>query len=184
MFGALFGIISGIVMFPFLMLTAIMMGTPPDSISLAMGMSISYSGDNNCNVILGIAMHLLTSAIAGTIFGFVAHKANRLRITRIGKGIGKGIVWSMIVFVILYIPTTISMVQPNLLKFTCQVNSKQDIEQNQLMVLQQQILPLYSFGFIAHLVFGARLGCLMSLFVLMGSRRGNKKRNRYRPFDK
>ncbi len=182
MFGVLFGIIAGIVMFPFLMLTAIMMGMSPDSISLARGMSISYSNDNNYNIIIGIAAHLLTSAIAGTIFGFVTSKANRLRITGIRKGIGEGIVWSIIIFAVFYIPTTISMVQPNLLKIIDQVNPKQNSEQNQLMVVQQQILPLYSFGFIAHLVFGGTLGCLMSLFVLMDS--NNNKKNRYRLFDK
>ena len=29
----------------------------------------------------------------------------------------------------------------------------------------QMIIPLYGFGFIAHIVFGATLGFLMSLFV-------------------
>jgi TM2 domain-containing membrane protein YozV len=153
-----------------------MRGMPPDSISLARGMSISYSSNNDYNIILGIASHLLASAIAGTIFGFVTSKANRLRITGIRKGIGEGIVWSIIIFMIFYIPTTISMVQPNLLKIIDQVNPKRNSEQNQLMVVQQQILPLYTFGFVAHLVFGATLGCLMSLFVLMDSGT-NKKKN-------
>jgi hypothetical protein len=183
MLGALFGIIAGIVMIPFLMLTAIMMEMHPDSISLARGMSISYSSDNDYNIVLGIASHLLTSAIAGTIFGFVTSKANRWRITGIRKGIGEGIVWSIIIFVIFYTPTTISMAQPNLLKIIDQVNPKRNSEQNQLMVVQQQILPLYTWGFVAHLVFGATPGCLMSLFVLMDSGTNNKK-NRYRSFDK
>jgi hypothetical protein len=171
-------------MFPFHMLTDIMMGTPPGSISLATGMSISYSNDNDYNVVLGIATHLLTSAIAGTIFGFVTHKAKRLRITAFGKGIGEGIVWSIVIFAILYIPTTVIMVQPNLLKIIDQINSKQNSEQNQPSVVHQQILPLYTFGFIAHLVFGGTLGCLMSLFVLMDSGSTNNKKNRYRSFDK
>ena len=184
MFGALFGIIAGIVMFPFLMLTAIMMGISPDSISLARGRSISQNSDNDYNTILGISVHLLTSAIAGIIFGFVTSKANGLKITGIRKGIGEGVIWSIIIFAILYIPTTISMVQPNLLKIIDQVNPKQNSEQNQPMVVQQQILPLYSFGFIAHIVFGSMVGCLMSLFVLMDSGNSNNKKNRYRLFDK
>ncbi|MEJ7640773.1 MAG: hypothetical protein WKF36_01110 [Candidatus Nitrosocosmicus sp.] len=123
-------------------------------------MSISYSNNNNYNVILGIAVHLLlTSAIAGIIFGFVTLKANRLKITGFRKGIGEEIFWSIIIFVTLYIPTTISMVQPNLLKIIDQVNPRQNSVQNQLMFEQQQILPLYSFGFIAHLVYGETLGC-------------------------
>ena len=82
MFGALFGIIAGIVMFPFLMLTAIMMGISPDSISLARGRSISQNSDNDYNTILGISVHLLTSAIAGIIFGFVTNKAKRIEDNR------------------------------------------------------------------------------------------------------
>ena len=150
-------------------------------------MSISYSNDDNYNVILGIAAHLLAGAIAGTIFRFVTSKANRLRITGMRKGIGEGIVWSIIIFVMFCIPTTISMVQPNLLKIIDQDNPKQNSEQNQLMVVQQQILPLYTFGFIAHLVFGGTLGCLTSLLVLMDSSNNssnNNKKNRYRLFDK
>jgi hypothetical protein len=165
------------------MLTAIMTGMPPESISLARGMSISHSSDYDYNIILEISVHLLASAIAGTIFEFVTRKANKLRITGIRKGIGEGIVWSIIIFAILYIPTTISIVQPNLLKIIDQVNPKQNSEQNQPSVVQQQILPLYTFGFIAHLVFGGTLGCLMSLFVLMDGSTNNKK-NRYRSFDK
>jgi hypothetical protein len=94
------------------MLIAKMMRTSPDSISLARGVSSSNSSDNDYNIILGIATHLLTSAIAGIIFGFVTRKANRLKITGIRKGIGEWIVWSIIVFVILYISTTISMFSP------------------------------------------------------------------------
>jgi hypothetical protein len=69
------------------------------------------------------------------------------------------------------------------LKIIDQVNPKQNGEQNQPMAVQQQILPLYSFGFISHLVFGGTLGFLMSLFVFMDSG-SNKKKNRYRSFDK
>lgn len=145
-------------------------------------MWISYSNDNNYNVILGIGAHLLATAIAGTIFGFVTSKANRLRITGIRKGIGEGIVWTIIIFVIFYIPTTISMVQPNLLKIIDQVNPKQNSEQNLLMVVQQHTLPLYTFGFISHLVFGGTLGYLMSLLVLKDS--NNNKKNRFMLFDK
>jgi len=70
----------------------------------------------------------------GNVFGFVTHKANRLKITGIGKGTGEGILRSIIIIVILYITTAISMVQPNLLKIMDQVNPKQNSVQDQLMV--------------------------------------------------
>jgi hypothetical protein len=45
------------------------MGIPSDSLSIARGMSISHSYNNNFNLILDIGMHLFTSAIAGLVFG-------------------------------------------------------------------------------------------------------------------
>ncbi len=68
-------------MFPFIMLTAIMVRMPPDSLSLVRGMAVGYSNDNNYNIVLGIGMHLLTSAVAGIIFGFAIRKVNKFKIT-------------------------------------------------------------------------------------------------------
>jgi hypothetical protein len=49
MVGAFFGLVSGIVMFAFLMLTSIMVGIAPESLSLARGMAITHSYSNNNN---------------------------------------------------------------------------------------------------------------------------------------
>lgn len=165
--GALFGLVAGIVMYSFLMLTSIMIGISPDILSLSRGMSIthSYSNNNNINLILGIGMHLLTSIVAGMIFGFVINRINKFQIISFRKGISEGIIWAIIIFVILYIPTTISLVQPNLLEIIHKTNPNQNSLQNQQMV-GQLILPLYGMGFIAHIVFGATLGFLMSWFIL------------------
>lgn len=156
--GELFGLVAGIVMYSFLMLTSIIIGIAPDSLSLSRGMSIthSYSNNNNINLILGIGMHLLTSIVAGMIFGFVINRINKFQIISFRKGISEGIIWAIIIFVILYIPTTISLVQPNLLEIIHKTNPNQNSLQNQQMV-GQLILPLYGMGFIAHIVFGATL---------------------------
>jgi hypothetical protein len=161
-------------MLPFLMLTAIMMGMTPDSLSLARGMSLGFSDNNNFYLFLGIGMHLITSVIAGMIFGFMIRKVNKFKIANFKRGIGEGISWAIIIFIVLYIPTTISMIQPNLVKIIHQINPNQNGLQNQPMV-EKQILLLYGFGFIAHVVFGAALGYLMSFFVLRGIDKKNKK---------
>ncbi len=67
------------------------------------------------------------------------------------------------------------MIQPNLLKIIDQIDPKQNGIQSQLMVEQQQIAPLYLFGFIAHLAYGVTLGCLVSPFVLAGDKNNIKK---------
>jgi hypothetical protein len=151
-------------MYPFLMIISNIMGIPSDSLSIARGMSISHSYNNNFNLILGIGMHLFTSAIAGIMFGFLVNMINKFKITTFRKGIKEGIIWAIIIFLILYIPTTIIIVQPNLLEIIRQVNPTHNSLQSQ-QIAEQMIIPLYGFGFIAHIVFGAMLGLLMSLFI-------------------
>jgi len=68
-------------MYPFLGIISNVIGIPSDSLSIARGMSISHSYNNNFNLILGIGMHLFTSAIAGIIFGFVIKIINKFKIT-------------------------------------------------------------------------------------------------------
>jgi ABC-type transporter Mla maintaining outer membrane lipid asymmetry permease subunit MlaE len=73
-------------MYPFLMIISTVIGIPSDSLSIARGMSISHSYNNNFNLILGIGMHLFTSAIADIVFGFVIKMVNKFKITTFKKG--------------------------------------------------------------------------------------------------
>ena len=68
-------------MYPFLIIISNIMGIPSDSLSIARGMSISHSYNNNFNLILGIGMHLFISSIAGIIFGFAIKIINKFKIT-------------------------------------------------------------------------------------------------------
>ncbi|MBA3750008.1 MAG: hypothetical protein H0X03_03790, partial [Nitrosopumilus sp.] len=78
MFGAIGGVISSMVMYPFLFLTTSMMGIPLDDLSIARGMAISNDENNNYfNLVLGIGLHLLTGAVAGMIFVFMINTINR-----------------------------------------------------------------------------------------------------------
>ena len=59
-------------------------------------------------------MHLVTGAIAGVILAIIISNIRKLKIIDFNKGIIEGVVYSINIFVVLYIPTTMSMVQPNL----------------------------------------------------------------------
>jgi len=144
-------------MYPFLMIISNIMGIPSDSLSIARGMSISHSYNNNFNLILGIGMHLFIGSIAGIIFGFAIKIINKFKITTLRKGIKEGITWAIIIFLILYIPTTIIIVQPHILEIIGQGNPTHNNLQNQ-QIFVQMIITLYGFGFITHIVFGATLG--------------------------
>ncbi len=153
-------------MYPFLFLTTSMMGIPLDDLSIARGMAISNLDSNNYfNLGLGIGMHLLTGVIAGVIFALVVSAISRLKITSFGKGIVEGVIFSAVVFIVLYVPTTVYMVQPNLSEIMHQANPQPNEQQNQIVV-ENNLFPLYGFGFVAHAVFGVVLGYLVSLVVL------------------
>ena len=168
LFGALGGIIASIVMYPFLFLTTSMMGIPLDDLSIARGMAISNNNDNYyLNLILGIGMHLLTGAIAGVIFAVVISTIKKFRINSFKKGIIEGVIYSILIFIVLYIPTTISMVQPNLFDIMNQSNPTQSIFEDK-QTIKENFIPIYGFGFIAHIIFGIVLGFVTSLLLFRG----------------
>ena len=168
--GALGGVIASIVMYPFLFLTTGIMGIPLDDLSIARGMAISNINNNYyLNLKLGIGMHLLTGAFAGAIFTITVSMIKKFRIINFKKGIMEGIVYSIIIFIVLYIPTTVSMVHPNLVEIMSQSKPAQSSSKDQKAV-EQNLIPIYGFGFIAHIVFGfiahivfgVMLGCMVS----------------------
>ena len=115
LFGALGGIIASIAMYPFLFLTTSMMGLPLDDLSISRGMAISNINDNYyLNLTLGIVMHLLTGVIAGVIFAIIVSTVKKLAIINFKRGITEGVIYSIIIFIVLFMPTTLGMVLPNL----------------------------------------------------------------------
>jgi len=165
LFGALGGIISSIAMYPFLFLTTSMMGLPLDDLSIARGMAISNINDNYyLNLTLGIVMHLLTGAIAGVTFAIIVSTVKKFAIINFKKGITEGVIYSIIIFIVLFIPTTLGMVLPNLFDIMNQSNPTQsNLEDRQ--TVEQNLIPIYGFGFIAHIIFGIILGFLTSLLL-------------------
>ena len=174
MFGALGGIIASIAMYPFLFLTTSMMGLPLDDLSIARGMAISNINDNYyLNLTLGIVMHLLTGAIAGVIFTIIVSTVKKLAIINFKRGITEGIIYSIIIFIVLFIPTTLGMVLPNLFDIMNQSNPTQSGSEDRQTV-EQNLISIYGFGFMAHIVFGIILGLVTSFLVIRGHMIQNK----------
>lgn len=166
--GAVGGVIASIIMYPFLFLTTSMMGIPLDDLSIARGMAISNINDNYyLNLTLGIGMHFLTGAIAGAIFTIIVSTIEKFRINNFKRGIIEGIVYSIIIFILLYIPTTMSMVYPNLVDIMNQSSPAQSSLKDQKTV-EQNLIPIYAFGFIAHVIFGIILGFVTTLLIFRG----------------
>ncbi len=145
-----------------------MMGIPLDDLSIARGMAISNIDDNYyLNLILGIGMHLLTGAIAGAIFIIMVTTIKKFRINNFKRGIMEGIFYSIIIFIVLYVPTTMSMVYPNLVDIMNQSSPAQSSSKDQKTV-EQNLIPIYGFGFIAHIIFGVMLGLVTTLLIFRG----------------
>lgn len=165
LFGTIGGIIASIAMYPFLFLTTSMMGLTLDDLSIARGMAISNSNDNYyLNLTLGIVMHLLTGAIAGVVFAIIVSTVKKLAIMNFRRGITEGVIYSIIIFIVLFIPTTLGMVLPNLFDIMNQSNpSQSSFEDSQ--TVEHNLGSIYGFGFIAHIIFGIILGFMTSLLI-------------------
>jgi hypothetical protein len=169
LFGAVGGFVGGLVMIPFMMLTAMMAGMPANTMPVAMG--LAFGANQNNAMMTGLGMHLLTSTLIGIIFGAVTGTVGKLRITGFGKGIGEGLITGMIAFAVLFIPISMMVMPPVLMKMMMQMNP--NMTQQQAMGMLQQGMPMMmGIGILEHLAYGAVLGAVASALVLkLGARK-------------
>lgn len=161
-YGAAGGIVAGLVMAPFLMLTAIMTGMPANTMVVAMGLGFGASQDNA--MMVGFGMHLVTSVLVGMIFGVVI-SIRGLRIASFGKGIGEGLIAGMVAFAVLFVPIGMYVMPPVLVEMMMTMDPS--LTQQQAGNALQQGMPLMiGMGVLEHLVYGAVLGAVASAFVL------------------
>jgi hypothetical protein len=159
--GATSGLAAGTIMSPFLMLIGVIMSIDPNTISIARGMAFGFNNDNNYALIVGLVIHL-SSTVIGIIFAILVKKINLLKITGYKKGLLEGIIMGIVVFAILYIPTTLVMIQPQLHILISQNNPA--LSQTQIQILGENML-IMGLGFMAHIIYGATLGS-MTTFLL------------------
>jgi uncharacterized membrane protein len=112
-------------------------------------------------------MHLLTGAIAGVIFVIIVSTVKKLAVINYKRGITEGVIYSIIIFIVLFIPTTMSRVQPNLFDIMNQSNPTQSSLEDKQTV-KQNFMPIYGFGFIANIILGIILGFMTSLLIFRG----------------
>jgi hypothetical protein len=175
MFGAIGGFVAGLVMAPFIMITAILAGMPPDTMLIAMGLIFGPSSSKDIAMMVGFGMHMLTSILIGIIFGAVISLVKKLWITGFGKGIIEGLVTGMIAFVVLFIPISIGVMPPILMKMAMQMNPT--MTEQQIMGMMQQNMPMMmGMGILEHLVYGAVLGAVTTALILKTDmRRGGQQ---------
>ncbi|MDP8906282.1 MAG: hypothetical protein M3M88_02035 [Thermoproteota archaeon] len=161
-FGAIGGFVAGLVMAPFLMITAMMAGMPADTMPTAMGLAFGAGKDNA--MMVGFGMHMLTSVLIGVIFGAVT-SIKKLRIRGFAKGIAEGIIAGMVAFAVIFIPVSMMMMPPVLVGMVKQMNPA--MGESQIMGMLQQNMPLmFGMGIVEHLVYGVVLGAVVSALII------------------
>ncbi len=162
LFGAIGGFVGGLIMIPFMMLTAMMAGMPGNTMLVAMG--VAFGANQNDAMTTGLGMHMLTSALIGVVFGAVTSSVSKLRITGFGKGIAEGLITGMIAFVVLFVPISVAVMPPVLIEMMMQMNP--GMTQQQTMGMLQQGMPMMiGIGVLEHLVYGAVLGAITSALI-------------------
>lgn len=113
-FGAIGGLVGGLVMYAIMsvVMEAIGMGANCFAVILAL---ITGQPFSNSLVPIGVAIHLVTSTIIGTIFGVVVTSINKLRINGFARGIGFGVVAGLIAFVALFLPIAMIAMPPKMM---------------------------------------------------------------------
>ena len=96
MFRAIGGFVAGLVMAPFIMITVILAGKPPDTMFIAMGLIFDPSFSKDAATMVGFVMHMLTSILIGIIFGAIISLVKKFWITGFGKGIIEGLITGII----------------------------------------------------------------------------------------
>jgi len=162
LFGAIGGFVGGLVMIPFMMLTAMMAGMPANTMPFAMG--LAFGANQNDAMMRGLGMHLLTSTLIGIIFGAVTSVVGKLRITGFGKGIAEGLITGMIAFAVLFVPVSMVLMPPVLINMMIQMDPTMT-QQQAMGMLQQGIPMMMGIGVLEHLVYGAVLGAMTSVLV-------------------
>ena len=81
-------------MAPFLILTALLVGMPANTMPTAIG--LAFGADSTNAMMTGFGLHTLTSVLIGVIFGVVIANVNKLRIFGFTKGVSEGLITGMI----------------------------------------------------------------------------------------
>jgi hypothetical protein len=178
-FGAIGGFVAGLVMAPFIMITAILAGMSPDTMLIAMGLMFGFSSSKDIAMMVGFGMHILTSILIGMIFGVVTSLVKKFWITGFGKVIIEGLITGMIAFIVLFIPISMGVMPPILMKMAMQMNPT--MTEQQIMGMMQQNMPMMiGMGILEHLVYGAVLGAVTtSLILKTGMRRRGQQQQEH-----
>src|SRR5713226_7064576 len=159
--GAVGGLVAGAVMLSLMMIINIETGNPPVAPQTMTGML--FFKDTMMATYTGIGLHFIASTLIGLIFGAVTSES-RIRLTRMGNGIGLGMITGMIAFAVLFAPMMVTIYPKQMATIAEMMNpsiSEQDIMKN----IQASIPMIINNSILVHIIFGAVLGAVTTAIL-------------------
>ena len=111
-YGALGGIIGGIVMYAAMSGVMLSIGMGANCFAIIAGMITGQSYSSA--MATGTALHFLTSVAIGGIFGLVVGVVRQLRVTGYGKGIAFGLAAGLVAYAVLFLPVALTLMPPKM----------------------------------------------------------------------
>jgi len=130
--------------------------TPPGSFFGAIGISLGYYDPITASLI-GFGLHVLTGTVAGNIFGQVSLFWKRMSPYNAKHGLKTGIIVGAVLWIVLFVPVSLLIMQPLLDSFTTGITANQYVYS--IASAFSNLFGIIIFGSLAfHLIYGALLG--------------------------
>ena len=131
--------------------------TPPGSFFVVIGISLGYY-DPVTAPLIGFGLHVLTGTVAGNIFGQVSLFWKRMSPYNAKHGLKTGIIVGAVLWIVLFVPVSLLIMQPLLDSFTTGITANQYV---------YSIASAFSnlFGII---IFGSVYGIQIQMAFLFG----------------
>ena len=130
--------------------------TPPGSFFGVIGISLGYYDPVPAQLI-GFGLHVLTGTIAGNIFGQVSLFWKRISPYNPRHGVRSGMIVGIILWIVLFVPVDLFVIQPMLDSFTRGITPNQYV-----FSIAHNFSGLFGIiigvSLIVHLIYGALLG--------------------------
>lgn len=144
--GIIGGIIGATIMTVILVGSKMMMGMPLLADFVVMGTFVGGTG--SAAVSAGFIAHYLLGITLGAVLGAIVASVKKLRLTNWGKAAGIGLLYGIVVWLVIFLPTVMYGFAP--------------IIMNMMGVVAAGMFPMVlGIAFIEHLLYGISLGALI-----------------------
>jgi hypothetical protein len=152
--GCVAGLVGGFAIFVSIFIIDLGMGAGQGSFYKVVGLPAGISGIEA--TLFGMVAHMLTAALIGTVFGLGSGISRLLEISSLKKGAVAGIVTSLVVFLVFFMPITSLLMVPLL-------ESSSELQEAQMLLANRDLIMIGSLEL--HIVYGIVMGSFFAIAV-------------------